>query len=270
MRFQRAFQSGRKILSVYFTAGYPKVGDTLSICQALTRAGVDMIEIGVPFSDPIADGETIQRSSFEALRNGMTVKRLFEDLGGLRSVTDLPVLLMGYLNPMIRFGEAAFVKRAAECGIDGLIIPDLSVREYETKYREMMSKGGLEPVFLITPRTPEARIRAADRHANSFLYVVSSDGVTGGGSGISDQAGRFLAEVDTMNLRNPRVVGFGIGDRATFVQATRNAAGAIVGSAFIRALAPLVEDGGISATSDESRLQSVVDGFVQELRGSDQ
>jgi tryptophan synthase alpha chain len=269
MRFERAFQSGRKMLSVYFTAGYPKVGDTLTICRALTRAGVDMIEIGFPFSDPIADGDTIQRSSFEALRNGMTVKRLFEELGGLRQVTDLPVLLMGYLNPMLRFGEAAFVQRAADCGIDGIIIPDMSTREYETKYRDMMSKAGIEPVFLITPRTPEARIRAADSHSKSFLYVVSSDGVTGGASGVSDKVNTFLAKVGEMNLRNPRVVGFGIGDKVSFDRATQHAAGAIVGSAFIRALAPLAEDQDRTSSSDESRVQSVVDKFVRELRGSD-
>jgi len=229
-------RKGRGILSVYYTAGYPGPDDTLLIAQWLQEAGADLIEIGIPFSDPVADGPTIQASNKSALEQGMGLKKLFADLKDLRQTVRTPVVLMGYLNPVMRYGAEAFCRDCAAAGVDGLIIPDLPVREYELEYRELFAKYGLLNIFLITPQTGEDRIRAIDAASEGFIYMVSSASTTGAKAGIATEQEAYFQRIAAMGLRNPGLIGFGISDRATFQRACAHAAGAIIGSAFIDAL----------------------------------
>ena len=224
-------------LNVYFTAGYPQLNDTRRVLSALQEAGVDLVEIGMPYSDPVADGETIQQSNQQALENGMTVRLLFEQLDGMRAdgIT-VPVLLMGYVNPVIQFGIEQFCKRCAEVGVDGLILPDMPMDVYLREYKAIFEKYGLLNIFLVTPQTSEARIRQIDSVSEGFIYTVSSASVTGSKNGVSDNMEVYFDRINAMDLRNPRLIGFGIKDRATFDKACRYAHGAIIGSAFIRIL----------------------------------
>ncbi|TGE24917.1 tryptophan synthase subunit alpha [Hymenobacter aquaticus] len=238
-RIQQAFaKKGQNLLNVYFTAGYPKLQDTVPLIQALTAAGADLIEIGMPFSDPLADGPVIQQSSSVALANGMNLYVLFEQLKDIRrQVPDTPLLLMGYLNPLMQFGMENFCREAAAAGVDGLILPDLPLVEYEEEYQAIFKQYGLQPVFLITPQTAPERIRHMDTLTDAFLYLVSGPGTTG--SANTQDAGTqeaYFERIAAMNLRNPRLIGFGIGDKASFQRASQYAHGAIIGSAFIRAL----------------------------------
>ena len=230
----QARQSG--ILSVFFTAGYPQRDQTAEIIETLAASGAGMIEIGIPYSDPIADGSTIQHSSQVALANGMSLRLLFEQLEGIREKVDIPLLLMGYLNPVLQYGMESFCARAAEIGIDGLILPDLPMYEYESTYRAMFEKYGLSNVFLVTPQTSDARIRKIDRLSNGFIYLVSTDSTTGKTTGIEAAQEAYFARVKEMELENPFLIGFGISDHESFGKATRYAQGAIIGSAFIKAL----------------------------------
>lgn len=224
-------------LNVYFTAGYPAVGDTRRILETLQEAGADLVEIGMPYSDPVADGETIQHSNQKALENGMSVRLLFEQLEGMRNKgIIMPILLMGYINPVIQFGVENFCERCAEVGIDGLILPDLPMDVYLEEYKPMFEKYGLLNIFLVTPQTSEARIRQIDSVTQGFIYTVSSASVTGSQTGVSDNMEAYFNRINAMNLRNPRLIGFGIKDHATFEKACRYAHGAIIGSAFIRIL----------------------------------
>jgi tryptophan synthase alpha chain len=223
-----------KLLSIYFTAGYPHLNDTVSIIQDLEKNGVDMIEIGLPFSDPLADGPTIQASSTQALKNGMTSELLFTQLKDIRKSVSIPLIIMGYFNPMFQYGVEAFCKKCEEVGIDGLIIPDLPVDVYHSDYKDIFEKYGLINVFLITPQTSDERIHYIDSVSNGFIYMVSSASTTGTKVGFGDEQTSYFKRISDMNLRHPQIVGFGISNNETFTQATQYAKGAIIGSAFIK------------------------------------
>jgi tryptophan synthase alpha chain len=228
----------RGILSVYCTAGFPQLEDTLTVMMALQENGADMIELGMPYSDPLADGPVIQRSSTIALQNGMTIKKLFEQLKGFRDkppLGGLGVLLMGYMNPVLQYGFEKFCADAAAVGIDGLILPDLPEYEFETEYGSIIKKYGLDFVFLVTPETSEERIKKLDGLSTGFLYAVSSSSTTGRDKNMTDVK-MYLQKLKNLKLKNPILVGFGIKDKQTFESACENANGAIIGTAFIKAL----------------------------------
>lgn len=235
-RINQKLQENKKLLSIYFSAGYPSVNDTAQIIQDLEKSGVDMIEIGLPFSDPLADGPTIQASSTQALHNGMTTKLLFEQLKDIRKTVNIPLIIMGYFNPMLQYGVEDFCKKCAEIGVDGLIIPDLPVDIYADNYKAIFEKYGLINVFLITPQTSDERIRFIDSVSNGFIYMVSSASVTGNQSDFGDTQNKYFKRIADMKLENPQIVGFGISNKTTFNQATQYAKGAIIGSAFIKNL----------------------------------
>ncbi len=235
-RINQKLKEDKKLLSIYFTAGYPNLGDTVSVIQNLEKSGVDMIEIGLPFSDPLADGPTIQASSTQALKNGMTSSVLFEQIKDIRETVNIPLIIMGYFNPMLQYGVEAFCKKCQEVGIDGLIIPDLPVDVFHDEYKAIFEKYGLFNVFLITPQTSDERIRYIDSISNGFIYMVSSASVTGSQSGFGDNQKQYFERISNMDLKNPQIVGFGINNNDTFNQATQYAKGAIIGSAFIKHL----------------------------------
>ncbi|MFY0608581.1 MAG: tryptophan synthase subunit alpha [Cyclobacteriaceae bacterium] len=236
-RIDQAFiDKERDLLNVYFTAGHPELEDTLTIAKALNDAGADLIEIGLPFSDPIADGETIQVSSHQALENGMSIAKLLDQLAELRPTVQVPVLLMGYINPILQYGFEKFCARCNEVGVDGLILPDLPMYEYEEMYAEVLEKYGLYNVFLITPQTSDERIRKIDELSKGFIYMVSSASTTGAKSGISDTQIEYFKRIAAMKLKNRKLIGFGISDNDSFTKACQYADGAIVGSAFIKQL----------------------------------
>ncbi|WP_106794762.1 tryptophan synthase subunit alpha [Aquimarina sp. Aq78] len=235
-RINTALKQDKKLLSIYFTAGYPSLNDTAKIIQDLEKNGVDMIEIGLPFSDPLADGPTIQESSTIALKNGMTTQLLFEQLKDIRKSVNIPLIIMGYFNPMMQYGIEAFCAKCQEIGIDGLIIPDLPVNEYHEHYQETFEKYGLINVFLITPQTSDERIRFIDSVSNGFIYMVSSASTTGAKSTFGDTQQQYFERIEALDLKNPQIVGFGISNKETFTQATKTAKGAIIGSAFIKHL----------------------------------
>jgi tryptophan synthase alpha chain len=228
-------RKNNSVLNVYCTAGYPSLGDTLPVMKALQDAGVDMIELGMPYSDPLADGPIIQSSSSRALANGMTIHTLFDQLHNFRTAIHLPVLLMGYMNPVLQYGFEKFCRHASEAGVDGLILPDLPMFEFEKEFAPMIKKYGLDFVFLVTPETKEDRIRKLDRLSTGFLYAVSSSSTTGKNTSIGDQK-EYFNRLGAMKLKNPVLIGFGIKDRAGFAEACTYANGAIVGTAFIKVL----------------------------------
>lgn len=252
-RIEQLFQNKKDILSIYFTAGYPAHSDTLPILTSLQAQGVDMVEIGLPFSDPLADGPVIQQSSTQALALGMTTEVLFEQLKDVRSKIDIPLVIMGYFNPVLQFGVAEFCKKCAETGIDAVILPDLPLTVYEREYKAIFESHGIHLIFLITPQTSDERIRALDQASKGFIYLVSTASVTGSGAGFGQAQVDYFKRISDMKLQNPIVVGFGIKDRETFAQATAHADGAIIGSAFINALS----DQGLE----------VIPEFVQGIRG---
>lgn len=233
-RINQKLQEDKKLLSIYFTAGYPNIDDTLSIIENLESNGVDMIEIGLPFSDPLADGPTIQASSTQALKNGMTTELLFNELKDIRKSVTIPLIIMGYFNPMLQYGVEAFCKKCQEIGIDGLIIPDLPVDVYHDEYKATFERYGLINVFLITPQTSDERIKYIDSISNGFIYMVSSASTTGAKKGFGDEQTKYFERIANMNLKNPQIVGFGISNNETFTQATKYAKGAIIGSAFVK------------------------------------
>jgi tryptophan synthase alpha chain len=235
-RINQKLQENNKILSIYFSAGYPSLNDTVHIIQDLEKSGVDMIEIGLPFSDPLADGPTIQASSTQALHNGMTTQVLFDQLKDIRKTVSIPLVIMGYFNPMLQYGVEEFCKKCAEIGIDGLIIPDLPVDVYADQYKATFEKYGLINIFLITPQTAEERIRFIDSVSDGFIYMVSSASVTGSLTGFGNTQENYFKRIAGMNLNNPQIIGFGINNAETFKQATQFAKGAIIGSAFINHL----------------------------------
>jgi tryptophan synthase alpha chain len=235
-RINKKLKEDKKLLSIYFSAGYPSLNDTVSIIQNLEKNGVDMIEIGLPFSDPLADGPTIQESSTQALKNGMSSDLLFDQLKGIRKSVSIPLIIMGYFNPMLQYGVEAFCKKCQETGIDGLIIPDLPVAVYNEQYKAIFQQYGLINVFLITPQTSIERIHFIDSISEGFIYMVSSASVTGSSSGFGEEQTSYFKRIRDMNLKNPQIIGFGISDHETFTQATKYATGAIIGSAFIKHL----------------------------------
>lgn len=226
----------KKVLSIYFTAGYPEKEDTTKVLQQLQDSGVDLVEIGLPFSDPLADGPTIQDSSTTALKNGMSTQLLFDQLKEIRKSIHIPLIVMGYFNPMLQYGVDAFLKECAQIGIDGIIMPDLPLAEYKQHYAAMYEKYGIKNIFLITPQTSDARIREIDKASDSFIYLVSTASVTGSKSGFGPEQEAYFERIANMKLKNPLVVGFGIHDAHTFTQATKHTSGAIIGSAFIKTI----------------------------------
>ncbi len=236
-RLTTLFQNKNKeVLSIYFTAGYPALNDTVTIIKTLEEAGVDFLEIGMPFSDPVADGPTIQASSEVALENGMTVKLLFEQLKDIRKDVKIPLLLMGYINPVLQYGLENFCKKCAEIGIDGVILPDLPMQEYLDIYKKTFDQYGISNIFLITPVSSDERVRWIDQNSNGFIYLVASASVTGTKNGVSDEQEVYFERIQKLNLKNPRVIGFGINDNKSFLQASKYANGAIIGSAFVKAI----------------------------------
>jgi len=234
-RLNKLFQEKKNnLFSIYFTAGYPELNSTLDIAEALERAGVDFLEIGFPYSDPVADGPTNQHSSQQALNNGMTLNVLFDQLKDLRKRVNLPILLMGYVNPIVQYGVERFCKKAAEVGVDGVIVPDLPMYEYESMYSRFFIDNGVSNVFMVTPQTSPERIRRIDELSNSFIYLLSSSSITGGSLHMSVNIEDYYKRVKAMQLNNPTIIGFGITDKESFDKACRYANGAIIGSRFVR------------------------------------
>lgn len=224
------------LLSIYFTAGYPTLDSTVTIAKTLEEAGADFLEIGFPYSDPVADGPTIQHASEESLKNGMTLKVLFEQLKDLRKHVSIPVYLMGYVNPVLQYGVENFCKACKEVGVDGTIIPDLPMYEYEELYKFVFEENGISNIFLVTPQTSEARIRKIDDLSTNFIYLLSSNATTGKNLEVQDQAEAYFKRIKDMDLKNPFIIGFGISNQETFQKATTYANGAIVGTAFVKLL----------------------------------
>jgi len=225
------------VLNVYFTAGFPQLDDTVSILRTLQDAGADLVEIGMPYSDPVADGETIQKSNQQALDNGMTVGKLFEQLQGIRQQgITVPILLMGYLNPVVQFGVEQFCQQCQAVGVDGVILPDLPLEVFEREYKALFARYGLQTVFLVTPQTAPARVQQLDAAADGFIYLVAAAGTTGLQTNMNADVDTYLQRIKALGLRNPTLVGFGISDAASFQAASRHTTGAIIGSAFIRLL----------------------------------
>ena len=224
-----------KVLNVYFTAGFPQADSTLKLMNALQENGADIIEIGMPYSDPLADGEVIQASSSKALGNGMTIAKLFEQLKDCREGFSMPLILMGYMNPVLQYGFEKFCKDASAVGVDALILPDLPEHEFENEYGAIIKKHGLDFIFLVTPETSTERIKKLDELSTGFLYAVSSSSTTGKEKDF-DAVEKYLNRLQSLNLKNPILVGFGIKDKATFEAACKHANGAIIGTAFIKAI----------------------------------
>ena len=244
----------KEVLSVYFTAGYPQLGDTIEILKQLDQVGADLVEIGIPFSDPVADGPTIQESNQVALENGMTLNLLFDQLAEMRPMVTIPVILMGYINPILQYGMEAFCKKCHEIGVDGVIFPDLPIEVYQREYQHLFEQYELRNTFLITPQTTEKRIRKIDDITSGFIYMVSSASVTGAKTEVSDQQQVYFERIKKMNLKNPKLIGFGISNRSTFDKACDNANGAIIGSAFIKML------------KESNDLDNDIDKFCREIK----
>lgn len=254
-RIDTLFQTRQKdILSVYFTAGHPTLDSTTEIIRLLAESGVDMIEIGMPFSDPMADGPVIQSSSSTALKNGMTLKLLFHQLKDIRKEVNIPLLLMGYLNPVMQYGMEKFCSQAAATGIDGIILPDLPLTVYEEEYRSVFKHYGLHNIFLITPQTSNDRIRKIDATGSGFLYLVSSSSTTGVRNKFLPEQMVYFERLRVMKLKNPSIVGFGISHHESFVSVCKIANGAIIGSAFVKML------------SGSQDLKRDIRSFVTEIR----
>ena len=228
-------QKQQNILNVYCTAGYPRLDSTLQVMKALQDSGADLIELGMPYSDPLADGPVIQHSSGVALANGMTIEKLFGQLHDFRKQIYVPVILMGYMNPVLQYGFEKFCQHAAALPIDGLILPDLPEHEFETEYGPIMQRYGLAFIFLVTPETSEERIRKLDKLSTGFLYAVSSSSTTGSNKNMTDVSA-YLQRLKSYQLKNPVLVGFGIKDKQSFTEACRYANGAIIGTAYIKEL----------------------------------
>lgn len=251
-RIQEKLKADHKLLSIYFTAGYPELQDTVPIIEQLEKSGVDMIEIGLPFSDPLADGPTIQASSTAALRKGMHTQLLFEQLKDIRKTVTIPLIIMGYFNPVLQYGVEDFCRKCEEIGIDGLILPDLPLDVYQDEYESIFKAHGLLNIFLITPQTSVDRIKMIDEGSDGFIYMVSSASTTGAKAGFGTEQNEYFDRIAGMHLKNPQIVGFGISNAATFNAATSSAKGAIIGSAFIKML---TEEG-----------KNGIDAFIQSIR----
>ena len=235
-RIKKLLNEKKDILSIYFTAGYPELNDTVSILQTLEESGIDLVEIGMPFSDPLADGPTIQASSLRALENGMSLKVLFKQLRDVRKKVSIPIILMGYFNTVSKYGVDNFLASCEAIGVDGTILPDLPFKEFNDKYAENFKERGISNIFLITPQTDDERIKLIDAHSTGFIYMVSSAAVTGAKRVVTKEQVRYFERVNSLNLNHPTLIGFGISNHDTFKNACRYSKGAIVGSAFIKML----------------------------------
>ena len=229
-RINKVFEKKKNLLSIYFTAGFPEINDTLKIIKELDKSKVDMIEIGLPFSDPLADGPTIQKSSEKALSNGMTTNLLFDQLKDLRKISDVPVVIMGYFNPILQYGIEKFCSNCKDVGIDGLIIPDLPADIFKKNYKNIFEKYKLNMMFLITPQTSDERINLIDQLSKGFIYMVSSYSVTGAKDSFNKYQIEYFKRIKKLNLSNPLLIGFGISNKNTFQSACQNSNGAIIGS----------------------------------------
>lgn len=254
-RLKTLFESkSESVLSVFYTAGFPKLNDTVVIARQLEKAGADIIEIGIPFSDPVADGPTIQASNKVALDNGMSVKLLLEQVREIRKEVKIPIILMGYLNPVLQYGFKKFCKEAIECGVDGLILPDLPLDEFNSDHKEFTKSLNLDMIFLISPTTSEPRIRLIDDLSSGFVYAVSSSSTTGAKTGFTSDQEAYFQRINSLKLKNPVLIGFGISDNKTFSKASEFSAGAIVGSAFINLL------------KESNNVESDIAAFVKNLK----
>ncbi len=242
-----------KILSIYFCAGHPTLEGTADTIKTLEKKGVDMIEVGVPFSDPMADGPVIQDAATKALKNGMTLKKLFSQMEGIRNEVSIPLIFMGYLNPIMQFGFENFCKRCVEVGIDGVIIPDLPFKDYLEDYKPIADKYDIRIIMLITPETSDERIRFIDDNTDGFIYMVSSAAITGAQKEFNDAKQAYFSRINSMNLKHPRMIGFGISNKQTLEAAQNNAAGAIIGSKFVS----LFEETGNAATAMDKLLNAL-------------
>ena len=249
-RINKVFNKKKNLLSIYFTAGFPEINDTLKIIEELDKSQVDMIEIGLPFSDPLADGPTIQKSSDKALSNGMTTNLLFDQLKDLRKISDIPAVIMGYFNPILQYGIEKFCSNCKDVGIDGLIIPDLPADIYKKNYKIIFEKYKLNMMFLITPQTSNKRINLIDDLSKGFIYMVSSYSVTGAKDSFDKYQIEYFKRIKKLNLSNPLLIGFGISNKKTFQTACQNSNGAIIGSAYIK----YIENHGVSKTRDFIKL----------------
>lgn len=228
--------ANHKIQSIYFCAGHPTLDSTVPTIQALEKAGIDMIEIGIPFSDPMADGPVIQDAATKALRNGMTLNKLFEQLKDIRPVVNIPLVFMGYLNPIYHYGFEAFFQQCEQLGIDGVIIPDLPFHDYMQSVKPVADAHNIRIIMLITPETSDERIRLIDAHTDGFIYMVSSAATTGAQKEFDKAKQAYFSHVESMNLRHPRMIGFGISNKQTLESAQANASGTIIGSKFVQLL----------------------------------
>lgn len=245
----------KNILSVYYTAGFPRLEDTVGIAEYLEKAGADIIEIGVPFSDPVADGPTIQASNKLALDNGMTVKLLLKQIKDIRKKVNIPIILMGYLNPIMQYGIEKFITDASAAGVDGLILPDMPMDVYQQEYKALFDQAGMLNTFLISPTTSEERIRKIDAVTNGFIYAVSSSSTTGAKQEFAEEQISYFERLQSYNLKNPLLIGFGISNNSTFIKASSYTAGAIVGSAFINLL------------KQSTNLEKDINAFVKDIKG---
>ena len=249
-RINQLFSTKQKdILSIYFCAGFPTLEGTARTIKVLEKKGINMIEIGIPFSDPMADGPVIQHAATRALKNGMTLKLLFDQLKDIRKEVQIPLVLMGYLNPIMQYGFKDFCRTCRETGIDGVIIPDLPFKDYMEEYRSIAEEQDVRIIMLITPETSEERIRLIDEHTDGFIYMVSSAAITGAQKDFNAQKQAYFQRIADMNLRNPRMIGFGISNKQTFETASAHAAGAIIGSKFVTLLDE--EDGDTEKAADK-------------------
>lgn len=255
-RIDRLFQSGKKdILSIFFTAGFPKLDSTMEIITTLDAEGVDLLEIGVPFSDPMADGPVIQHSNQVALENGMSQKVLFEQLKDVRKHTDMPLLFMGYINPTLQYGFENLCKKAVELGIDGFIIPDIPLDIYKEEFDPIIKKYDLRFVLLVTPETPDARVHEIDEASSGFVYMVSSASTTGAQKSFNETKQAYFKRIESLNLKNPTLVGFGVSNKETFDAAAAHSRGCIIGSAFIRSL------------EEHATIQEAAKALIEKVRG---
>lgn len=252
-RLKQLFTEKTNICSVYYTAGYPNVEDTLPVLEALQNGGADLVEIGMPFSDPLADGPTIQASSERALDNGMSIQLLFEQLKNMRQSITMPIVLMGYFNPVFKYGVEAFITQCKLVGVDGVIIPDLPFDEYREKYQALFEAAEVANIFLITPQTSDERIQLIDANSKGFIYVVSSASVTGVKKDLQQNQIDYFNRVNNLELKTPRLIGFGISNRSTFETACQHASGAIIGSAFVK----LLSESGADANKIKTFIESI-------------
>lgn len=248
-------QKDKEVLNIYFTAGFPKLEDTTRILKALEKSGADMVELGIPYSDPLADGPTIQESGAKALDNGMTIVKLFEQLEGIREEVSIPIMFMGYINPIMQYGIEKFCKKAGELGIDGLILPDLPFHEYNTMYKKVFEENNISNIFLVTPQTSDERLKVIDESGKGFIYVVSTNSTTGNAAKKIEDNTAYFERIQNANLSNPTLIGFNIKDNATFMNASNYSNGAIIGSAFIKAI------------ENSTDLETDIDKFVKSVKG---